>query len=301
MIKYISPITKEELIFDQESSVYSTISKDEVFDIKEGVPYFSNTSSFGERETQRVFGAEWQSFLEYDADNLEKMSEDIASDFFLGQKVLEIGCGSGRHSRRLIDKYNAESVHAIDLSDAVLVAQKLNKDYPQISVANANVFQLPFEDEVFDVGFSLGVLMHTEDPKQAFNDMCKKVRRGGKAIIWVYAKTPRKYFMEFFRFFTKNAPTVVQKMISTILSYLLWPFVLLSKIFKISLSNHFKEYAKYDFYVYKTDMYDRISAPLIAFFNEDEIKAWFNDVGFEEIEVMTYGDFFVRGIGKQKH
>ena len=301
MIKYISPISKEELIYDPENSIYSTSSKDEIFDIREGVPYFSNTTSFGERETQRVFGAEWQSFLDYDADNLEKMSEDIASNFFSGQTVLEIGCGSGRHSRRLIDKYNAESVHAIDLSDAVLVAKKLNKDYPQISVANANVFQLPFEDEVFDVGFSLGVLMHTEDPKQAFNDMCKKVRRGGKAIIWVYAKTPRKYFMEFFRFFTKNAPTVVQKMISTILSYLLWPFVLLSKIFKISLSNHFKEYAKYDFYVYKTDMYDRISAPLIAFFNEDEIKAWFNDVGFEEIEVMTYGDFFVRGIGKQKH
>ena len=105
--------------------------------------------------------------------------------------------------------------------------------------------------------------------------------------------------MEFFRFFTKNSPTVIQKIIASLLSYTLWPLVILSN--KISLSNHFKEYAKYDFYVYKTDMYDRISAPLIAFYSEKEIEKWFKDVGFDEIEVTTYGDFFVRGVGINKN
>ena len=103
-----------------------------------------------------------------------------------------------------------------------------------------------------------------------------------------------------FGFFTKNSPTVVQKIIAALLSFILWPIVLFTKITNISISNHFKEYAKYDFYVYKTDMYDRISAPLIAFFSESEIRDWFNDVGFENIEVTTYGDFFVRGVGTSK-
>ena len=141
--------------------------------------------------------------------------------------------------------------------------------------------------------------MHTTDPKKAFESMCKKVKGGGKAVIWVYAKTPRKYFMELFRFFTKNSPTVIQKIIASLLSYTLWPLVILSNT--LSLSNHFKEYAKYDFYVYKTDMYDRISAPLIAFYSEKEIEKWFKDVGIDEIEVTTYGDFFVRGVGINKN
>ena len=106
--------------------------------------------------------------------------------------------------------------------------------------------------------------------------------------------------MEFFRFFTKNAPTVIQKFISYGLSIALWPIVLISKKYGISLSNHFKEYAKYDYYVYKTDMYDRIAAPLIAFYSEKEIQQWFDEVGFEVVEVSTYGDFFVRGVGRSK-
>ncbi len=296
---YVSPNSGEELNFDNDKQIYHSDDMSEKYPIKEGVPYFSDVTSFGEKETQRVFGAEWETFVEYDADNLEKMSYGM-DDFYNDQTVLEIGCGSGRHSRRLISKFNASYVEAIDLSDAVIVAKKLNGDNEKINVSNANVFELPFKNENFDIAFSLGVLMHTTDPKEAFNCMCKKVKKGGKAVIWVYAKTPRKYFMEFFRFFTKNSPTIVQKILASILSIALWPIVVFTKITKISISNHFKEYAKYDFYVYKTDMYDRISAPLIAFFSESEIKEWFDDVGFENVEVTTYGDFFVRGVGVTK-
>jgi ubiquinone/menaquinone biosynthesis C-methylase UbiE len=294
---YICPKTGESLTLNVKEGLYCSNDKSRVYRIKNGVPFFANATSFGEKETQRVFGAEWQSFTEYDADNLEKMAYNLES-FFKNKTVLEIGCGAGRHSRRLINLYGAAFVEAIDLSDAVFVAKKSNEDIPNINVTNANVFELPFKDESYDIGFSLGVLMHTTAPLRAFISMCKKVKKGGNAVIWVYAKTPRKYFMEFFRFFTKNSPTIIQKIIASILSYSLWPLVLLSK--KISLSSHFQEYSKYDFYVYKTDMYDRISAPLIAFFSEKEIKQWFDDVGFDKIEITTYGDFFVRGVGLGK-
>ena len=296
---YCSPRTGKALYAGLLEGKLCDSEKIEHFPLVNGVPYFSEVKSFGEKETQRVFGAEWSTFTEYDADNLEKMSYGMDS-FFVDKNVLEVGCGAGRHSRRLIDRYGAASVAAIDLSDAVFVANKLNVDFDNISVANANVFHLPFRDEEFDIGFSLGVLMHTENPKRAFGRMCEKIKKRGHAVIWVYAKTPRKYFMEFFRFFTKNAPTSIQKLISHGLSMSLWPMVLLSKKLNIHLSNHFREYAKYDYYVYKTDMYDRISAPLIGFYSEGEIQKWFQDVGFDEIEVTTYGDFFVRGVGRYK-
>ena len=70
---YTSPKTGETLFLNEEDS-YQNADKSEIYRIKNGVPYFSNVTSFGEKETQRVFGAEWQSFTDYDADNREKMS-----------------------------------------------------------------------------------------------------------------------------------------------------------------------------------------------------------------------------------
>ena len=152
--KYISPKTGQDLVLNESTNSYQNLDKTENYLIKDGVPYFSDVSTFGEKETQRVFGAEWETFLDYDADNLEKMSYGM-DDFYRNKTVLEIGCGSGRHSRRLINKFGASFVEAIDLSDAVLVAKELNECISNINVANANVLELPFNNEVYDIGFSL--------------------------------------------------------------------------------------------------------------------------------------------------
>ena len=63
--KHISPKTGETL-FLNDDNFYQNADKSEIYRIKNGVPYFLNVTSFGEKETQRVFGAEWQSFRDYD-------------------------------------------------------------------------------------------------------------------------------------------------------------------------------------------------------------------------------------------
>jgi SAM-dependent methyltransferase len=295
----VCPKTKEKLYIEKNKEfLVSEISKIK-YPIINGIPYFVSILSFGEKETQRVFSAEWNDFSSYDADNLERMSEPIPKNFFMDKNILEVGCGSGRHSSRLIKIYKAKSVCAIDLSDAVQAARINNQELKNLTIANCSVFNLPFKDNYFDLAFSLGVLMHTENPEDAFYQMSSKVKKNGDIIIWVYKKNTRKILMEIPRFFTKNAPTIIQKIISFILSVVFWPFVLLSKFTGLGFS-HFREYAKYDYYTYRTDWFDRISAPLIAFFTENEINDWLNRAGYKDRNVSSYGDFFIIGIGRNK-
>lgn len=64
---------------------------------------------------------------------------------------------------------------------------------PNVDVIQADVFNLPFRDDVFDVIFSIGVLHHTRDTRQAFLALPKHVRPGGTVSVWLYYYTDRLY------------------------------------------------------------------------------------------------------------
>lgn len=99
-----------------------------------------------------------------------------------GKLVLDAGCGCGRFSRVVTD-FGAE-VAAVDGSThAVEAAAKL---VPDALVVQANLFKLPFPAECFDTAFSIGVLHHTGDTRQAFLEVARTIRRGGELAVWLY-------------------------------------------------------------------------------------------------------------------
>ncbi len=65
----------------------------------------------------------------------------------------------------------------------------------------------------------------------------------------------------------------------------------------LPLPSHFREYAKHDWSIYRTDWYDRLSAPLTAYYDEDEIIYWLSEESLENVQISSYKDFFIRGIG----
>lgn len=99
-----------------------------------------------------------------------------------GLKVLEIGCGRGGFSKYLLES-GAELV-AADFSDsAVAIAKRLLQNAPHCEAIVADIQDIPFPDNTFDVVVSLETLEHVPDPDKGLAELVRVTKGGGKLII----------------------------------------------------------------------------------------------------------------------
>ena len=96
--------------------------------------------------------------------------------------MIDIGCGSGRWTDYFVDK--AGFIEAIDPSDAVFVADKMLGTKNNVRITKASVDTIPWADETFDFGMSIGVLHHIPDTRQAMIDCVKKIKKGGYFYVY---------------------------------------------------------------------------------------------------------------------
>ena len=146
-----------------------------------------------------TFGFEWNYFskTQLDSANGTTQSRDtfiVKTGWTLeelrGKKILDAGCGMGRFSE--IATIAGAEVYAVDLSSAVEAARENLKQFENVRVFQADIFNLPFFDETFDYIFSIGVLYHTPSTEKAFKALTRLLKTNGKISIWVYSKNIHK-------------------------------------------------------------------------------------------------------------
>lgn len=99
------------------------------------------------------------------------------------RKVLECGCGTGRIIVEIAKKgYNC---HGMDAAKNMLniTKAKTNNRNVNISLKQGDIENLPYKEGMFDLVYSLKVLMHLKDWKNAFNEMYRVTKDKGKIII----------------------------------------------------------------------------------------------------------------------
>jgi len=101
-----------------------------------------------------------------------------------GKTVLEAGCGMGRFME--VAASQGAHVVGLDLSRSVERARQSTRFPSQIDLVQGDLMNPPFESESFDVVYSIGVLHHTPDTRQAFHGIAPLVRSGGRISVWVY-------------------------------------------------------------------------------------------------------------------
>lgn len=109
-----------------------------------------------------------------------------------GQAVLEAGCGAGRFTEVLVGA--GARVHAFDMSRAVEANKANIGDTGQYCIAQASVYEMPFEPASFDCVVALGMIQHTPDPERAMAALYDMVRPGGRLVLDHYRWT-LKYFL----------------------------------------------------------------------------------------------------------
>lgn len=104
-----------------------------------------------------------------------------------GMRVLDLGCGRGRHAIYL-SKQGIE-VHAVDSAESGLCDLRKASDCDQLfellKITQTDISELPFPDDYFDAGVSVNVLQHgyMKDIKRYFTELSRVLRSGAPILI----------------------------------------------------------------------------------------------------------------------
>jgi SAM-dependent methyltransferase len=101
-----------------------------------------------------------------------------------GQRVLDVGCGTGALTAELVTRLGSAAVAAVDPSEPFVAAARARN--PGVQVLQASAEQLPFVDQAFDAAVAQLVVHFMSDPVAGVAEMARVTRRGGvvAACVW---------------------------------------------------------------------------------------------------------------------
>jgi SAM-dependent methyltransferase len=109
-----------------------------------------------------------------------------AAEFRLhkGERVLEIGCGTGCDLLQFA-KHGAQAVGVDITPEHLRLARERIGQLAEVREAEAT--RLPFPDGSFDYVYSHGVLHHIENPRRVVEEIFRVLKPGGRFNVQVYA------------------------------------------------------------------------------------------------------------------
>ncbi len=102
-----------------------------------------------------------------------------------GERVLDVGCGTGNLTARLLELVGDRGqVVAVDLSLRMIGRARVKARGGRVVWAECDALVAPFRCESFDRVFCYSVWPHFEDPRGAAREIWRLLKIGGKLHIW---------------------------------------------------------------------------------------------------------------------
>jgi ubiquinone/menaquinone biosynthesis C-methylase UbiE len=256
-----------------------------------------------DKTTVKSFGEEWLKFNVFSPRDIER----IGNDYFdllpeelksTHTKALDIGCGTGRWALYLANKVG--SIECIDPSDSIYAAAQLLKDYNNVRLSRADVDNIPFKDNSFDLVYSLGVLHHIPDTFAAMKKCVQKVKNGGFFLVYLYYNLDNRGIAfkllfkgtNFLRRIISGMPSILKKVVCDVIAICVYyPLAKASLLVKkigldrISENMPLAYYSDKSFWIMKNDALDRFGTPLEQRFSRKQIIQMMQKSGLSNIVV----------------
>ncbi|HLK10058.1 MAG TPA: class I SAM-dependent methyltransferase [Candidatus Binatia bacterium] len=264
-------------------------------------------------EYAESFGLQWKTFSRVQLDGAQLADSErrlrretgLAAGDLRGRLVLEAGCGMGRFLD-VASRDGAALAVGVDLSSAVDAAAANLGERPNVCIAQADIFRLPFRRAAFDVVYSIGVLHHTPSAERAFKALVPFVRPGGIIAVSVYAATVKPGVpwalnlarRRLWRIVTRRLPRRVN----------LWWARLAVPVFWVVDKIPVVRYVRYLFpvLIYRDyplswsvlDTFDTYATALESRHRPKEVFRWFREAGLTEIDLLDSDDGWVSVRGR---
>jgi SAM-dependent methyltransferase len=259
------------------------------FPIVRGVPRFVTSDAY-----TASFSYEWQRFRRTQLDSQTgrtdtrdrlQASLNFPLEELRGKLVLDAGCGTGRFAE-VVHAYGGTYI-GCDYSFAIDAAYANVGRLPNVHLVQADIFNLPFAAEQFDLIISLGVLHHTPDPRRAFGQLPRLLKPGGRLSVTVYDAGNKVYVAttRFWRRFTTRMPRETLRKLSylAVPLYYLWTLPGLGGLFRsvafISLERDWRWRV--------LDTFDWYSPRYMSWHTHHEVFGWFKENGLSDVEVLA--------------
>lgn len=268
-----------------------------------------------QRKTAAAFGWQWQHFVEmhpeFEAQFLDWL-HPIDPEFFRDKRVLDAGCGTGRHAY-FAAAYGAREVVAMDLSGAVETARRNLARFDNVHVLQGDLLRPPLRTATagggFDFVYSIGVLHHLPDPHVGFRSLLRYVRPGGTIAVWVYGYENNG----FVRNVVEPLRGVSTKIPPPLLRALAWPLAVgfhgvARGVYRplngtaagrsLPLNEYISSVAGFSFRQNYGIVFDQLVAPSAEYIKGPELARWFDESGLEEVSISHRHGNSWRGRGR---
>ncbi|MEU6263418.1 class I SAM-dependent methyltransferase [Saccharopolyspora shandongensis] len=117
-----------------------------------------------------------------------------------GQRVLDLGCGAGRHAFELYRRGADVIAFDQDVAElenvaAMFAAMKAENQVPDGAAAqtvSGDALALPFPDEHFDCVIASEIMEHVPEDEKAMRELVRVVKPGGRVVVTVPRAWPEK-------------------------------------------------------------------------------------------------------------
>ena len=260
-----------------------------VYPIEKYVPRFAATDEYAKTfSAQREYVRRHFRFYAKDrsGQQLFQATTALSKDELIQGLCLEAGCGYGRFVD-VVERQGAEVV-GVDLSSqSIELAQSFVGMRPKVHLVQADLLRLPFRTGLFRCIYSIGVLHHTPDCRNAFEALLPYLTEGGRISIWVYHPANQANVVRWRRWTKTWSPSALyawcivnQSAFSWIrrLPWIRWRFDNLVPGSAPAKGRHFWLRVMEDF--------DNLSPVYASSHSEDEVLRWFDEARLVDVRQL---------------